>query len=203
MSENTTKVVQLNSHLAAPGQVTDELQSLTRMPAAFVETKDKGKQALRPLLQALFDNIDDALFELADRAEHNAEQNMFFESMREVRIKRRGMELCFGQELDDRFRLLLTNDAPRAKSSADDPRLAVDSLSLIANEDLEELVAADTMIIKAEGEFTDSLSQLTTRIDTLVHPLEVTDKTNPFGPTSVCQSFVGVCKTLLSQETPN
>jgi|TARA_B110000879_G_scaffold114529_1_gene152635 hypothetical protein len=196
MSENTTKVVQLNSHLAAPGQVTDELQSLTRMPAAFVETKDKGKQALRPLLQALFDNIDDALFELADRAEHNAEQNMFFESMREVRIKRRGMELCFGQELDNRFRLLLTNDAPRAKSSADDPRLAVDSLSLIANEDLEELVAADTMIIKAEGEFTDSLSQLTTRIDTLVHPLEVTDKTNPFGPTSVCQSFVGVCKTL-------
>lgn len=196
MTENTTKVVQLNSRMTRQDNAMDESQSFARMPASFVEAKDTGKQALRPLLQALFDNIDDALFELADRAEHNTEQNMYFESMREVRIKRRGMELSFGQELDNRFRQLLTEDDTVATSLANDQRFSVDSLSLVADEELEELVAADNMVNKAESEFADSLSQLTIRLDTLVDQVDVTDKINPFGPTGVCKSFLAVCKTL-------
>ncbi len=57
-------------------------------------------------VQELFDHVDDALFELADRTAINAEQNMYFESMREVRIKRRGIEQALVRDMGEGFRCL-------------------------------------------------------------------------------------------------
>ncbi|ARN73021.1 DUF1631 domain-containing protein [Oceanicoccus sagamiensis] len=195
MADNTTKVVQLNSH---PGHSAEEGADnvlFARLPAPFTDTKDRGKQSLQPLLQALFDNIDDALFELADRAEHNAEQNMYFESMRELRIKRRGMELCFGKEIDNAFSLLLTAVEAIPTLEATE-QVSIDNLSLVADDELEELVAADNMVAKAERECSLGIKQLTTRLDTLIEGQSVTIKNNPFGPAVICQSFIEVCKTL-------
>jgi hypothetical protein len=139
MADNTTRVVELNSYMMNKKN-GDDSHLFARLPAPFLMMKDKGKQAIQPLLQALFDNIDDALFELADKAELNNEQNMYFESMRELRIKRRGMELSFGKELDHAFRALLdSKDQPPTLTSAE--HVSVDSLTLVANDELEELVA--------------------------------------------------------------
>lgn len=169
-----------------------------RLPAPFVDMKDQGKQGLLTLMQSLFDNIDDALFELADRAEHNAEQNMYFESMREIRIKRRGMELGFAREVDEAFRTLVAKDAPPmltdVESSVED--FDVNSLSLVEDDELEELVAVDSMVAKAERQFQQPLRQLTSRLDTLIDNQAVTAKNNPFGPLTVCHSFIAVCKNL-------
>ena len=191
MSENTTRVVELSSHMKKDGDVN----LFARLPAPFIMMKDKGRQALQPLMQALFDNIDDALFELADRAEHNNEQNMYFESMREIRIKRRGMELSFGKELDNAFRQLVqeASNPPMLTASAE---VTVDSLTLVANDELEELVAVDNMILKAEREFSQHLKPLTVRLNSLIEQQDVTVKSNPFGPTVICYSFITVCKNL-------
>jgi hypothetical protein len=193
MAENTTRVVELNSYMMKKNG--DDSHLFARLPAPFLLMKDKGKQALQPLLQALFDNIDDALFELADKAEDNNQQNLYFESMRELRIKRRGMELAFGKELDHAFRnLLVDNSQPPTLSDSDE--MTSDSLALVANDELEELVAVDNMIIKAEREFSQLLKPLTTRLDTLIDKQQVTVKNNPFSPSVVCYSFIAVCKTL-------
>lgn len=191
MSENTTRVVELSSHMKKDGDVN----LFARLPAPFVMMKDKGRQALQPLLQALFDNIDDALFELADRAEYNNEQNMYFESMREIRIKRRGMELSFSKELDNAFRQLVedVSNPPMLTASAE---VTVDNLTLVANDELEELVAVDNMILKAEREFSQQLKPLTVRLNSLIEKQDVTIKNNPFGPTVICYSFIAVCKNL-------
>jgi hypothetical protein len=196
MADKTSKVVPLSSYAGRKDDGNSHL--FVRLPAPFVEAKDKGKQALQPLLQALFDNIDDALFELADRAEHNAEQNMYFESMREVRIKRRGMELSFGKAVDGAFiRLLPGNVAAFESSTAEtSDQVSADSLSLVAHDELEELVAIENMVIKAEHACASGLKPLTTRLDTLIEHQVVTVKNNPFGPTIICQSFIDVCKTL-------
>ena len=195
MADNTTNVVQLNSHNAMQGDVVSDSHLFARLPAPFTEMKEKGKQALQPLLQALFDNIDDALFELADLAEHNSQQNMYFESMRELRIKRRGMELNFGKELDNAFhQLLASTDMPPTLTSADE--VTVDTLSLIADDQLEELVAVDSMVAKAERQFPQPLKQLTIRLDSLVDQCSVTIKNNPYGPATICYSFIAVCKNL-------
>ena len=44
------------------------------------------------LVSTLFENVDDALFHLAERAESNAMQVQFFDGMREVRKKRQLVE---------------------------------------------------------------------------------------------------------------
>ncbi|MEE8059683.1 MAG: DUF1631 domain-containing protein [Pseudomonadales bacterium] len=211
MVDSSNKVVPLGKHtggkpggqsaraqsVITQGNKADESHLFARIPAPFVAMKDKGKQGLQPLLQALFDNIDDALFELADRAEHNVEQNIYFESMREVRIKRRGMELGMGRELDESFRQLLATGAPPVLTdtlSADE--ISMDNLSLVADEELEELVAVDSMVVKAERQFNIPLKQLTTRLDTLIDGQAVTGKNNPFGPTVICQAFIVVCREL-------
>ncbi len=203
MVENSNKVVQLAAHTAGQGtgqgSKGDDSHLFARMPAPFVAMKEKGQQALQPLLQALFDNIDDALFELADRAEHNAEQNMYFESMREIRIKRRGMELGFSQGVNQAFHALLGKGVPpllgpSIGSSSDD--ISIDNLSLVDDDELEQLMAVDSMVAKAGRQFANALKQLTTRLDTLIDTQAVTEKNNPFGPAAICQAFIGVCREL-------
>lgn len=206
MADNTTSisnskagnenVVPLKSHLHVRGSSMEDSHLFVRLPAPFTEAKDRGKQALQPLLQALFDNLDDALFELADKAEHNLEQNMYFESMREVRIKRRSMELGFGQQIDSALIALISDDEVDGEVGSELRGLPEDSLTLVGDDDLEELVATDNMVRRAETQFTDQLHQLTVRFDTLVGNAVVTDANNPFGPTVICGSFARVCKKL-------
>ncbi len=150
--------------------------------------QERCRPMLQQYVQAVFDRADDALFELADRATNNAEQNMFFESMREVRIKRRGIEQAVLRDLAENFRCLalgVANEDGVGSNAIDD----VASLSLVDHDELEEIVAADGMIAKAEKEFAEPLALLTARIDAVL-AYSVTVKTNPFGPARLCQSFV-------------
>ena len=116
---------------------------------------------LQQYVQAVFDRADDALFELADRASNNAEQNMYFESMREVRIKRRGIEQTIARDLSENFRCLALGIATEdgIGSNAVDEDAA--TLSLVDHDELEEIVAVDGMIAKAEKEFAEPLALLT------------------------------------------
>jgi hypothetical protein len=150
---------------------------------------------LQQFVQALFDHADDALFELADRATHNLEQNMYFESMREVRIKRRGIEQAMARDVGENFRALalgIASAGAAAQEALD--TLSAANLALVEHDELEEIVAVDGMIAKAEKENGESLALLTARIDALISG--VTTKTNPFGPACLCQSFLQATHSL-------
>ncbi|OPG82816.1 thymidine phosphorylase, partial [Stutzerimonas stutzeri] len=116
-----------------------------RLPVALISVRDKAAQQLRQALQSLFDNADDSLFEIADRATSNAEQNAFFEAMRDLRMKRRNIERGFLQQLFEAFAKL--NQYEIGKPPALDA-VSFDSLSLVQNDELEESVAVDTMVAK-------------------------------------------------------
>src|SRR5690606_23040119 len=150
--------------------------------------QDRCRPVLQQLIQALFDQADDALFELADRAASNAEQNLYFESMREVRIKRRGIEQAVMRDVGEDFRCL-ARGVVAADTGANLDDLNPNNLSLVDHDELEEMVAVEGMIAKAEKEFAEPLALLTARIDSLLsYPVAV--KTNPLGPAQLCQSFV-------------
>lgn len=162
-------------------------------PALLTQLQDVGRQRLMALLQDLFDNSDDALFDLADRAESNAEQNLYFESMRELRIKRRGIENQFSQSIHEAFRLI-AGDAPvKSKKELDD--ISEDELSLVANDELEALVAVDGMIAKAMSLYPLALSQLTLRVGAVTGS-KIDSRRNPLGPAVVCHAFLDACKDL-------
>ena len=81
-------------HKAATDQATHP--PLARLPVVVLQVRDKAAQQLRHGLQALFDNADDTLFEMADRAQDDVDQNPFFEAMRDLRLKRKSIERgCF------------------------------------------------------------------------------------------------------------
>lgn len=179
---DSTNVVQLKK----PERNAAPHVALARLPAAMHALRDKARQQLQVMLRELFDRADDALFELADKATNNQEQNLYFDSMREVRIRRRSMETVFFRNIDMSFAKLLD---PSAYSETTQKEITVDELSLVKNDELEEQVATDSMINKANDQFAEAVQHLTLRIDHLV-PVKIYQKNNPLGVDVICHAFV-------------
>lgn len=159
------------------------------MPRLFSQLKDCAQQASMPLLQALFDHVDDALFEMADKAESNAAQNMYFEAMREIRLKRRGMELAFLKTLEEEFACLLKEPLAVDEATA--------GLEVVSNDELDELMATDSLVTKAEQRYAELLVPLSSRVRALVQTQTANAASaNPISPKKICQAFVTACQRL-------
>lgn len=76
---------------------------LARLPVVVLQVRDKAAQQLARGLQELFDNADDTLFEMADKARNNFDQNIFFEAMRDLRLKRKNFERGFMEQFFQAF----------------------------------------------------------------------------------------------------
>ena len=76
---------------------------LARLPVILLQVHDKAAQQLRNELQVLFENADQTLFEMADKAQSDTDQSLFFEAMRDVRLKRKSIERGFLERLFDAF----------------------------------------------------------------------------------------------------
>lgn len=163
-----------------------------RLPVALTNVRDKAAQQLKVALQMLFDNADDTLFEMADRATSNAEQNAFFEAMRDLRLKRKNIERGFLQKVFEAFATLNQYEIGRP---APLDAVSYDTLSLVQNDELEESVALDAMVAKVISRDGTALNHLTTRFNAMVSK-KLDDKTNPVGPMSLCEFFLGACGSL-------
>ena len=194
MSGPRSKVVPIKPGSGGSGKGKDGV-AMESMAAPLLRLQDRCRPLLQQFVQALFDQADDALFELADRAINNAEQNMYFESMREVRIKRRGIEQAVTRDLTENFRCLALGISPAEVTDNAVDEVSASNLSLVDHDELEEIVAVDGMIAKAEKEFAETLALFTARIDAML-PHPVTIKTNPFGPACLCQSFLDATRSL-------
>ena len=116
-----------------------------RLPVALTQVRDKAAQQLKQALQGLFDSADDSLFEMADRATSNVEQNAFFEAMRDLRLKRKTIERGFLQKIFESFATL--NQYEIGKAPLLDA-VSFEGLSLVQEDQLEEAVAVDAMVSK-------------------------------------------------------
>ena len=186
--QNDANVVPLNK--AAPGQ--SPTSTAGRLPAALLSVRDRVVVQLRQAMQALFDNADDTLFEMADRATTNVEQSAFFEAMRDLRLKRKGIERGFLQKVVENFSSLNQYEIGKAPQL---DTMSFDNLSLVQNDELEESVAVDAMVGKVLNRDGVALAHLSTRLNTLVSR-KVEDKTNPLGPRPLCEAFLEACRGL-------
>ena len=163
-----------------------------RLPVALTNVRDKAAQQLRKDLQALFDNADDTLFEMADRATSNTEQNAFFETMRDLRLKRKNIERGFLHKVFESFATLNQYEIGR---SVPVDAVSFDTLALVQNDALEEAVALDAMVAKVMSRDGTALHHLTTRLNAMVSK-KLDDKSNPLGPTALCEFFLEACSSL-------
>jgi len=179
-------------HLSKVSPEQPPTSPVGRLPVALTNVRDKAAQQLKTALQALFDNADDTLFEMADRATSNAEQNAFFEAMRDLRLKRKNIERGFLQKVFESFATL--NQYEIGKPASLDA-VSFDTLSLVQDDALEESVALDAMVAKVVSRDGTALSHLTTRLNAMVSK-KLDDKSNPVGPTSLCEFFLDACSSL-------
>ena len=163
-----------------------------RLPVALTQVRDKAAQQLKQALQGLFDSADDSLFEMADRATSNVEQNAFFEAMRDLRLKRKTIERGFLQKIFESFATL--NQYEIGKAPLLDA-VSFDALSLVQNDQLEESVAVDAMVSKVMNRDGVALGHLTTRLNALVSK-KIDEKNNPLGPRALCEAFLEACRDL-------
>ena len=162
------------------------------MTAPLIHLQEKSQQLLMKSLQDMFDKIDDALFELAEKSANNSEQNIFFESMREVRLKRIDIEAQYVESFGDGFVALFN---PAATDNTSTASSSDAGLSLMADEAVEEMVAMDAMVAKAEKHLSLPLAALCARIASLA-PVDVDRLNNPLGPQRLCNKFSDACLQL-------
>ena len=172
-----------------------EAGSSNPVPAQVVRIRDTVVAGLGDLLQGAFDAVDDSLFELANNARSNNEQNRYFEAMREIRIKRKGVERHFQNAVAQLFA-----NPPQSGSVAADESLASqtssDSLSLVGDDDLEEQVALNAMITKSKVHFQGPLLQLQTRFSVVYPGASDEAPVNPMAPEHLCSAFVEAIQAL-------
>ena len=166
-------------------------QALAQLPQPLQSIQKTTHTRFKAAVQHLFDHVDDALFELADRAASNLEQNVFFESMRELRIQRRAMEAIFVDKIDQGFAGLMGAGSDSLGDTSSDS----DDLSLVSKDELEELVAIDAIVSKAQAKNSSALRGVGLRIGSLLSaPLSEGEAEgegkNPFSPRLLVDGFV-------------
>ncbi|UWF50180.1 DUF1631 domain-containing protein [Pseudomonas sp. N3-W] len=175
-------------HKAATDQATHS--PLARLPVILLQVRDKAVQQLRHGLQELFDNADDTLFEMADRARNDIEQNIFFEAMRDLRLKRKSIERGFLEQFLEAFISLTQPDLPHCALPQ-----AFEGLLSQTNDDLERNVAVEAMVNKVLNREGFALDQLTTRLSVLVGKA-LLEQHNPLGPSKLCEYFLQAGRNL-------
>ncbi|OPA94204.1 thymidine phosphorylase [Pseudomonas fluorescens] len=179
------KVVPINKAQTTPSP-------LARLPVVLLQVRDKAAQQLQQGLQELFDNADDTLFEMADKARSNADHHIFFEAMRDLRLKRKNFERVFMEQLFAAFANL--GQTVRGELHLM-PVVSYEATAGTARDDLEKAVALEAMLGRVRHRDGLSLGQLTARLGAVLDkPLDERD--NPLGPALLCEFFLRAGRSL-------
>ena len=179
------KVVPINTAQATPSP-------LARLPVVLLQVRDKAAQQLQQGLQDLFDNADDTLFEMADKARSNVDHHIFFEAMRDLRLKRKSFERVFMEQLFAAF-------ASLGQGGQGEPHLvpvvSYEATPGNSRDDLEKATALQAMLGRVRHRDGLALGQLTARLSALLgKPLDERD--NPLGPALLCEFFLRAGRSL-------
>lgn len=166
--------------------------SAKRTPAPGINLLDElsglAQTRLDTLLGQAFDQVDDALFDRAEKAGTNSDQAMFFATMRQVRLHRRTVAQTFGAGMENAFTQLTQTASSGAREAAVAERGGY-SLELMDEAIEEERVAADTMVGKIRTRCALPLAQLVTRLNDFVVERSVDERNNPLDPRQIVDAF--------------
>ncbi len=180
--ELKAKVVQLPQRA-----VTGATASSADLAALLRDYRALARRHLDGLLPGFFEQVDDTLFELADKAETDAIQSVYFDAMREVRLKRQQIETIFKDQLRDAFTRLGSSSLESAKSAGG--LSDADSLQLVDVAELEESLAITGMIEKITGLCREDLYGLEERLGHCLRGRRIESAENPAGPEAICNAF--------------
>ena len=144
------------------------------------------------LLEHLFSATDDLFYDLSKRASSNNEENLYFESMREIRIKKQGVITRFLRSISESFNHLILSKHPQGNSH-DEVVSDASQLALVAGDDLEVNLALENMSSRTRESYKEELYELGIRLDHLLLQVSVDEENNPLDPQQIAQSFIDSC----------
>ncbi len=141
-------------------------------------------------LSTLFDNVDNQLFDLAEKADNSTDQNTYFDAMRLIRLNRKTTHKAFLDFFSQQFLVETINTEKISEEIISDS----EDLSLVADDSLEQDLATHGMRTKAERDNKKNLDPLNKRLTYLYNntahtDIEIKNDNNPIGPASLCHSF--------------
>ena len=162
-------------------------------PAVLERVKKDTTRMLARRLQNLFQNADNALFEKADRAATDAEKNIYFDSMRIIRLRRADIQQNYLHAYTRSWSAMLSG-TPVAATNNLQPTVT-ERLSTLSHNDIEIVVAAADISTKVTTRYLLPLTKLTKRLET-VCAREIEPELNPLSPQSLNQNFVSAITPL-------
>ncbi len=181
---------QYTTHL---GLIDRTSRSPTKPPGLLRVIQRNSSAHYEQLLAHMFSSVDDLFYDLSKRATSNQEQNLYFEAMRDIRIKREGVANQFLRTLAHAYSKLITQPG-----DLDDVE-AVDNgpLSIVKGDDLEVELAVSNMVSRTRDVYRSELHELEARLDHLLLQVETNEDNNPLNPFVITSAFVGACQECL------
>lgn len=158
------------------------------LPVPVAAVRDKASELFAEQAKLVFAKVDDSLFAMAEKAHGQEEQDGLFQALRLLRVERRKVVERFADNVARAFQV-------RESSDGADELYSADNLSLVHNDDLEQLVAVDTMVANAKRDFAEPLAEISLRLNTLLS-VKIYDKNNPIGPDAICDAFIEAARPL-------
>jgi len=159
------------------------------------ESRNIASKFLPALLQRMLDNADDILFELADKAKSDQDQNNYFDAMRELRITRQTLETSFRSHQNANFDKFLFSSAP-GQSVMSETEFDSDEMSLVDEIDLEESLAITGMVAKIKSRYPRELYAIEQRFQNILNNTNLDIDQIPIGPKAICLAFDEGIKSL-------
>ncbi|MFR0692529.1 DUF1631 domain-containing protein [Enterobacterales bacterium AE_CKDN230030158-1A_HGKHYDSX7] len=141
---------------------------------------------LAELLGHVFAQVDDTLFECAEKAENNQVQALFFEAMREIRRERPNLERFYHQRIAQGLSDFLEGKLPLPEALEE---LDIDQLTLVGNDEYEETLLVTNMVNQVRAHCAQLLFALDQRLALLNNGSKLGEEHNPFGPLAIAQAF--------------
>jgi len=176
-ANDSSKIVNLSQRAHSPAERVGDL---------LITVRTIANRRLQQWLGHLFEHVDDALFDLAEKAENNAAQMHYFDGMRDVRKRRAAVERAFLSTIERE----LGNITSQRPSSVPSPTpTGVVELSLVADNELEESLAITSMIGKNESRLSRDLFAVNQRLSVICGGQKIDDGNNPVAPAVLSQAF--------------
>lgn len=175
------KVVDLQQRQAAQVQQTDRLGNLIKQCRGITQRR------MAMLVAAVFDRLDDTLFDTAEKSATNWMQSQYFDALREARKKRQLIERLFQEGITREFARF--GQGPETAPAAA-PAPQASSLALVEDESLELNLAIASMSAKAENRHARDIYALEQRFAVLAGGTKIDASNNPLAPRKICENFV-------------
>ena len=144
------------------------------------------RERLAPAVQALFDELEERLFDLAERSRVGTQQHVFFDGLRECRRKRSDVEHDFMESIQSSLRTTKTGGTDRNATA----------LGLVANEELEETLTLSVMADRVANRHAIAIDALDRRIAMLQNQARVAGEPLRLSPQRLGLMFRQACQCL-------